>query len=102
MLAAAHRHVLRMEQGYSQALTRREREVEDREARADRREADLTERAATIGKEERFVYRQRRDELRAALLLVVHRELGHTFHMSDTDDGAVADSRIVDAVMARL
>lgn len=100
MLAAAHRHVLRMEQGYSEALTRRERELERREADMARREADLRQRSSELSREERAIYRRNREQLRAKLLLIVHKELGHTFHMSEAEEGAQADARIVDAVMA--
>jgi succinate dehydrogenase/fumarate reductase flavoprotein subunit len=77
MLAAAHRHVLRMEQGYSQELTRRERELERREADMARREGDLQKRSSALTREERAIYRKDRERLRSKLLLVVHKELGH-------------------------
>jgi hypothetical protein len=102
MLAAAHRHVLRMEQGYSQELTRRERELERREADMARREGDLQKRSSALTREERAIYRKDRERLRSKLLLVVHKELGHTMHMSEAEEGALADSRIVDAVMAEV
>lgn len=100
MLAAAHRHVLRMEQGYSQELTRRERELERREADMTRREGDLQNRSTALSREERAIYRRDRERLRTKLLLVVHAELGHAFHANEADEGALTDARIVDAVMA--
>lgn len=102
MLAAAHRHVLRMEQGYNEALTRRERELERREADLARREADIKARGDALNREERAIYRKNREQLRSKLLLVVHAELGHRFHQDETDSGALTDSRIVDAVMAEV
>lgn len=99
MVAAARRYALRMESGYSREFEVKARELERREADLARRETDLKARAAALGREERAIYRKDRERLRSALLLIVHKELGHSFHASEADDGAMTDARIVDAVM---
>ena len=102
MLEAARRHVLRMEQGYSQELTRRETELARREADMARREDDIKERASKLSREERAIYRRDRERLRSKLLSVIHAELGHRFHADGSEEGALTDARIADAVMAEV